>query len=534
MTTTTITTSTTTTKTTTPSYYQTTLQVSRSLLQPSLPYDVSSHTPITENDVVSKDVIVMNQWLVLSKIGEGSFGEVFKVQDINNGRLYALKREPLDMNHPQLRHESYMYNILTGGSGIPRCHWYGQYDDFDCIIVDLLGPNLKELRQSVSVMPLDVTVHLGCQLVSIMEHIHGRGLVYRDVKPENFLLAVEDGLSIPHFSSAENNFPCRSFFRQWRRRMPKIYAVDFGLATWWRNPKTSKPHPEAKRPIRNKTGTARYASLNVHHGERPTRRDDLESLGYLVLELVLDGLPWTGIQARTCRSGWEKMRAVKESTMIKDLCTGLPRGFLEFIEYVRRLGFFDRPDYDYLRRLLQGSLDGGEFSQRVNPSLTGSVFKPAPSAYAFQKHPLSSLHRPSAKINAGRDREDTRETRPRRSSFKDNTMRYRKASLPEENREGVFMMNELSHALQCLDPTKKEDLHAHRRRRNNSYKQSRTEEEGPPTRRSYIHSDRVVMSTSSSHQKQPWRPYRNTSADVWAVGKQTCIVSTAKNTAHRL
>ncbi|OAD03920.1 Serine/Threonine kinase CK1, partial [Mucor lusitanicus CBS 277.49] len=269
----------------------------------------------------SKDVIVGDQWLVLSKIGEGSFGEVFKAKDIDLNRFYAIKRESLELEYPQLHHESVMYDVLAGGPCIPKCHWYGQHDGFDCIVIDLLGSSLKDLQATVRDIPLDIVIDLGCQLISCLEHMHDRGIVYRDIKPENFL------------------FPA---------------SFDFGLATWWRNPKTKKPYPECKKPIKFKTGTARYASLNVHRGRTHSRRDDMESLGYLLLDLLLAGeLPWSGVTARSSKAGWDRLKEIKEEMLLEDMCLGLPHGIMDFIDYTRRLRFNDRPDYDHLRRLLR-------------------------------------------------------------------------------------------------------------------------------------------------------------------------------------
>lgn len=153
-------------------------------------------------EYTAKDVIIGDQWLVLSKIGEGSFGEVFKgwhyqlnywvvlynstlihlAQDIRSKRFYAVKREALGLDYPQLHHENTMYDVLAGGreyyfdlkhivlltliiACIPKCHWYGQHDGYDCIVIDLLGSSLKELQQTVREIPLDIVIDFGCQLV---------------------------------------------------------------------------------------------------------------------------------------------------------------------------------------------------------------------------------------------------------------------------------------------------------------------------------------------------------------------------------
>ncbi|KAI9260380.1 kinase-like domain-containing protein [Helicostylum pulchrum] len=333
-----------------------------------------------------KDVIVAEQWLVLSKIGEGSFGEVFKAKDINLGRLYAVKRESLDLEHPQLRHESKIYDILAGGPCIPKCHWYGQHDGFDCIVIDLLGSNLKQFQQITRTMPLDLIIDFGCQLVACLEHIHDKGIVYRDVKPENFLF--EASCVLPDLSYTNNSPPpspptttCNDILDNTR-----LYAVDFGLATWWRNPHTMKPYAECKKPIKYKTGTARYASLNIHRGRTHARRDDMESLGYLLLDLLLNGdLPWSGITARSTKVGWDRLKAIKEDMSLQDMCAGLPCGIMNFIDYTRRLRFADRPDYDHLKTLLIGCNQRGPFSKLVTASHNTRPI-PSPAKYYQQQN----------------------------------------------------------------------------------------------------------------------------------------------------
>ncbi|RCI04847.1 hypothetical protein CU098_004452 [Rhizopus stolonifer] len=321
-------------------------------------------------DNKQKDVIVGEQWLVLSKIGQGSFGEVFKVQDLISKQLFAIKREPLDLEHPQLYHEHKIYSVLKHGPGIPTCHWYGQFDGFDCIVIDLLGTSLKQFQETVCHIPLDVVIDLGCQLITCLEFIHDKGIVYRDMKPENILFSasclVPSSYYQPPIQSPPPSPPsCRSILNSWDKS--SVYLVDFGLANYWRHPKTKKPYPECKKPLKYKTGTARYASLNVHRGRTHARRDDMESLGYVLLDLLLDGqLPWSGITAKTCKQGWDSLLRIKEDMSLHEMCLGLPQGILHFIDYTRRLRYNDRPDYDYLRRVLRGCHESGPFSKIVS------------------------------------------------------------------------------------------------------------------------------------------------------------------------
>jgi serine/threonine protein kinase len=339
--------------------------------------------------------------------------QLLPAQDIDlKNHFYAVKREPLDLDHPQLHHENMIYDVLAGGPCIPQCHWYGQYDGFDCIVIDLLGSSLKDLQQCTRNIPLDIIIDIGCQLVSCMEHIHDRGLVYRDIKPENFLFSSncvfsssvsqqapqpqqqqQKGNSSSYSSpppspplSTNNDNSQNNVLNNWDH---KIYIVDFGLTTWWRNPKTKKPFGECKKPIKYKTGTARYASLNVHRGRTHARRDDMESLGYLLLDLLLNGeLPWSGITARTSKAGWDRLGAIKEEILLQDLCLGLPHGIMDFISYTRNLRFNDRPDYDYLRRLLLGCCSvGGPYSKIVTLPLSNATrFIPSPPKSSYNNY----------------------------------------------------------------------------------------------------------------------------------------------------
>ena len=98
---------------------------------------------------------------------------------------------------------------------------------------------------------------------------------------------------------------CEEVFARWNTPRPKLSIVDFGLTTWWKDPATDKPYPDVRKNIKNKTGTARYASLNVHRGKSHARRDDIEALGYLLLDLIFGTLPWTGLKKEMGLSGME-------------------------------------------------------------------------------------------------------------------------------------------------------------------------------------------------------------------------------------
>lgn len=202
------------------------------------------------------------------------------------------------------------------------------------------------------------------------------------MKPDNFLFGSNCRLPVIDMVKIEGNMPhyryntpsCRTLFEEWRKDgEPKLFIVDFGLATYWRDQATGKPIPEGKRRAKNKIGTARYASINVHYGHMHARRDDLEGLAYIILDLLLGSLPWSGVQARNSKAGWDRMRAMKRDTFMSDLCAGHPTGIVEFVEYTKKLRFAQEPDYELLKRYLRGSLPGGEFSEPTRSPFGGGT-----------------------------------------------------------------------------------------------------------------------------------------------------------------
>ncbi|KAI8360022.1 putative casein kinase I, partial [Mortierella sp. GBAus27b] len=272
----------------------------------------------------SSTTVIGGEYLVLGKIGEGSFGEVFRATHITSGVDYAIKREPINVAHPQLEHEAEMYKKLAGGVGIPNIHWFGKEGQYNAIVMDLLGPNLKQVRRENEKLPLSFVIELGVQVITQLEYIHKKGFVYRDVKPENFLLDAD----------------------------PRLSIVDFGLVAPYRDA-SGKHLPNKGSGKKHKVGTARYASINIHCGREHARRDDVESVGYMLLEFMIGSLPWSGISARNSRQGWAKMKDIKENTDMDELCDGLPRGFMTYIGYTRSLRFDEEPDYEYLRTILR-------------------------------------------------------------------------------------------------------------------------------------------------------------------------------------
>ncbi|KAJ7002968.1 casein kinase 1-like protein 2 [Populus alba x Populus x berolinensis] len=270
---------------------------------------------------------VGNKFRLGRKIGSGSFGQIYLGTNIQTNEEVAIKLENVKTRHPQLLYESKLYKMLQGGTGIPNVKWSGVEGDYNILVMDLLGPSLEDLFNFCNrKLSLKTVLMLADHMINRVEFVHSKSFLHRDIKPDNFLMGLG-------------------------RRANQVYAIDFGLAKKYRDTSTHQHIPY--RENKNLTGTARYASMNTHLGIEQSRRDDLESLGYVLMYFLRGSLPWQGLKAGTKKQKYEKISEKKVSTSIEALCRGYPTEFASYFHYCRSLRFDDKPDYAYLKRLFR-------------------------------------------------------------------------------------------------------------------------------------------------------------------------------------
>lgn len=293
--------------------------------------------------------IIASHYQIAQKIGEGSFGIIFKGYDLlRSNQAVAIKFESRKSDAPQLKDEFRAYKILNSAvnnyyknyevertrylsvEGIPKVFYFGQEGYYNILIIQLLGPSLEDLFEWCGRrFSVGTVARLAIQMIERIQFLHENNLIYRDIKPDNFLIGATPN---------DNT----------------IYLVDYGMVKQYRDPMTHVHIPYRER--KSLSGTARYMSINTHLGREQSRRDDLESLGNVFVYFLKGQLPWQGLKAPTNKLKYEKIGEKKQKIPVEELCSGLPLQVAEYVSSVRKLKFEEDPDYLKYVRLFEAVL----------------------------------------------------------------------------------------------------------------------------------------------------------------------------------
>ena len=281
----------------------------------------------SENHKDSDVFILIHDTYILGKrLGKGSFGEVYMGKHKWTGRPVAIKLEPVESRTRILEHEFKVYqDVYHPNSGITQCHYYGLEDDYAVLVIDLLGSSLGVLMDKCGgKFSLKTVLMIADQMITRIEYLHERGYVHRDLKPDNMLI----GRSHHH---------------------NQIFLIDYGLAKRYRSSHscTHIPFKEGGKLV----GTARYASINSHLGYSLSRRDDLISIGYILIYFAKGKLPWQKVRGKDKEEKYTNIRKLKQGLGSSTICSGLPKEFQTYLDYCQNLEFDQIPNYAYLRNL---------------------------------------------------------------------------------------------------------------------------------------------------------------------------------------
>ena len=215
--------------------------------------------------------IIFKKYKVGKLIFSSELSSIYEGKNELNGESVALKFEKISNKFSFLESESY-FLLLLKGIGIPKILSYGKFFNYKVLIEELLGESVYliwKMKKNNMRQKLNDICLIALQCLDRLSYIHSKNIIHRDIKPFNFLFGKKD----PEL----------------------IYLIDFGLARKYRSSRTGK-HIKFKN-LKVINGSFRYISLNAIRGYEQSRRDDLESLGYMLVFLINKTLPWYKVES---------------------------------------------------------------------------------------------------------------------------------------------------------------------------------------------------------------------------------------------
>ena len=319
-----------------------------------------------QDNFIKENPIIFKKYKVKKKLGEGAFGDVFLGQAINNNDYVAIKTEPRKIIKPILESEAFLLYSIAG-PGIPEVKSFGKTKEYNILVEPLLGKSLFDIfAENHKSMPLADACLIGIQVIDRIQWVHSKYIVHRDIKPDNFLIGRKD----PNV----------------------IYLIDFGLSKKYRSTTTGK---HIRFGFTGKlTGTVRFASANALRGGEQSRRDDIESIGYMMIYFLKKKLPWQGVTGNKKMERYLKIYKMKKNIAPEKLCEGLYPEMIEFISYAKNLEFEQEPDYKYLKNLFKKML------KRIHNSNDQLVFSWIKMAdFKAMKNPINPATRKDSPQN---------------------------------------------------------------------------------------------------------------------------------------
>ena len=265
------------------------------------------------------DIVLNDKYKLIEELGEGAFGKIYVGKNINTDEKVAVKLQT-DEGSILLRNEARIYNLLRDVKGVPRLKIFGKEYGINYMVIQLLGKTVIDNNNSIDV------INIGIQIIDIIRDIHSRGVIHRDIKPDNILYSLNT--------------------------KEQIYLIDFGLSLCY---KDKNGRHISQRNSREIIGSINFISVNIHKGISSSRRDDIISIYYVLVYLIVGDLPWNINKMKETKI--EKMynNVFKMKQNINLLSKyGIHENIYKMYEHCLELNYSDEPDYDYLCRLLKG------------------------------------------------------------------------------------------------------------------------------------------------------------------------------------
>ena len=267
---------------------------------------------------------INNKYHVIQRIAKGNRVSIYSAINRIDGNMVALKSENLSHADAKLRHEYKVYHMLAPSLGLAQVYYYKETSANRVMAMELLGLTLDELfircNRSFSLV---TTLKIAIQIISRLESLHQQHIIHRDVRPSNFCLGLDS-------------------------RQDIIYCTNLSLAKRYRDLEKGINHiPMSSKKQKLKVPPL-FSSISSMLGLETSRKDDFESLIYMMIYFVKGWLPWEKVD----KSNKELILQKKQNISIERLAENLPKELKTFFKYIKKLEYEDRPDYDYMRVML--------------------------------------------------------------------------------------------------------------------------------------------------------------------------------------
>ena len=309
--------------------------------------------------------IFFKKYKPIKLIGSGSFSLVYEGLNIKDKTKVALKIEEKNSKISLLKSEALNIFALQG-FGIIKFLSFGHNKEFNVLVEPLLGECLYSLflRLRKNFTLKDICL-IAIQTLERIEYIHSKGYLHGDIKPENFVLGIND------------------------QRI--IFVIDFGLSKKYRSDRTGNHIQFCITKKMN--GTARYASTNSLRGVEISRRDDLECLAYMIIYFLMKKLPWQGVKANTLQNRYKKIYYMKKNLINNDIFKSLPEEIQNFYKDIKKLKFEEKPNYPKLKEYFLILLRKNGFKEDDNFSWIKKDFSPNYKEINLKKRKSNSQKR---------------------------------------------------------------------------------------------------------------------------------------------
>ncbi|KAH0786485.1 CK1 family protein kinase [Histomonas meleagridis] len=289
----------------------------------------------------------IKQFIIAKHIGYGGYGEIYSVYTHNSNGLFAMKVEAKNAKKKGMAEEIHFLKKIQGTPYFPKYYCSGETDDIRFFVMELLGPSTSALRRILPNQKYTkyTATFVAREMLKCIECFHDKGYIHRDIKPGNFLIRPD--------------------------RSHPICLIDFGLSRRYIDRETNEHLPEREHP--GFVGTCSFASIYAHEGHDLSRRDDIFSWLYTVVELVDHRLPWPGSKDK------EETIKIKRTIQVPCLFKSLPKQFQQIYLKTLSLGFYDRPDYQFYYRVINRAIDelGGDDQcldwELLDPTLVSTI-----------------------------------------------------------------------------------------------------------------------------------------------------------------